>query len=151
MNTLKLERTNSSNSDFQSLITKLDLYLAEKDGDDAPFFAALNTVTLINHVIVAYEANIAVGCGAIKKYDKDHIEIKRMFVEPSQRNKGVAKAILKELQTWSKELNYDTCILETGVKMTEAIELYKKEGFLQIHNYGPYKNIEESVCFKKHL
>lgn len=151
MDSIKLVRTNSTNPDFQSLISKLDIYLAEKDGDEAPFFAALNTVTMIKHVIVAYDADMAVGCGAIKKYDENLIEVKRMFVEPSQRNKGIAQAILNELQIWSKELDYNTCILETGKKMTEAISLYKKEGFQLISNYGPYKNVEESVCFKKHL
>jgi putative acetyltransferase len=151
MSSIQIIRTDSSNTDFQNLIKKLDIYLAEKDGDDAPFFAALNTVDTIQHVLVAYVNDTAVGCGAIKKYDENTIEIKRMFVDVTARNKGVASGILNELQLWAKELNFTSCILETGKKMTEAINLYKKEGFSIISNYGPYVNVTESTCFQKNI
>lgn len=151
MSSIQIIKTNSSNPDFQNLIKKLDIYLAEQDGDDAPFFAALNTVDAIQHVLVAYINGKAVGCGAFKKQDESTIEIKRMFVDVSSRNLGVASSILNDLQLWAKQLNYTHCILETGKKMTEAINLYKKEGFTNIPNYGPYIGVEESVCFSKKI
>lgn len=123
MSSIQIIKTNSSNPDFQNLIKKLDIYLAEQDGDDAPFFAALNTVDAIQHVLVAYINGKAVGCGAFKKQDESTIEIKRMFVDVSSRNLGVASSILNDLQLWAKQLNYTHCILETGKKMTEAINL----------------------------
>jgi len=151
MPSIQIIKTNASDADFQKLIKKLDIDLAEKDGEDAPFFAALNTVNAIQHVLVAYINNTAVGCGAIKKYDENTVEIKRMFVDLAARKQGVASRILNDLQLWAKELNYSHCILETGKKMTEAINLYKKEGFTIIPNYGPYVAVEESVCFSKKI
>ena len=74
-----------------------------------------------------------------------------MFVKPEYRGRGVAMLILKELESWAKELNFSTCILETGKKQIEAISLYKKAGYMQITSYGQYKNVENSVCMKKEI
>lgn len=74
-----------------------------------------------------------------------------MFVVKKNRGKGVASQILKELELWAKELNYEKCILETGVKQADAIVLCKKSGFIITPNYGEYKNIKNSVCFEKLL
>ena len=79
----------------------------------------------MSEVIVAYLDEIAVGCGAIKPYSDQTVEVKRMFVKLENRGKGMAGKILAELETWAKELNFVECILETGFKQPEAIALYK--------------------------
>ncbi len=89
------------------------------------------------------------GCGAIKKYSLNIMEVKRMFTLPEVRGKGIATKILTELEVWAKELSCEKCILETGKKQSEAIELYKKSGYTVIPNYGQYEQIENSVCFEK--
>ena len=91
------------------------------------------------------------GNKAIKKYSEDTMEVKRMFVSPENRGKGIASQILNELTIWSKELGYTRCILETGVKQLSAIALYKKNSFEVISNYGEYENIDNSICFEKFL
>jgi GNAT superfamily N-acetyltransferase len=149
MHTIK--RTDSANLDFQQLVVALDQYLAVKNGDANDFFAQYNKIDLIRHVLVAYEANQAVGCGAMKIYEDGVMEIKRMFVPPAQRGKGIATQILAELQAWAKEMGYKKCILETSDSMPEAIGLYKKNGFRIIPNYGQYANVKSSVCFEKEL
>ena len=45
----------------------------------------------------------AVGCGAIKQYDDDTMEVKRMFVKPTNRGNGIATMVLKEVENWTKE------------------------------------------------
>ena len=74
-----------------------------------------------------------------------------MYVPPALRGKGIASAVLAELEKWAKELNYKKCILETGKKQPEAIALYNKNGYCIIPNYGQYENVENSVCFEKNL
>lgn len=145
------QRTNSEDQDFRLLVTQLDKELAIINGEKNDFFTAYNKIDLIRHVVVVYEANKPVGCGAIKKYDHDIMEIKRMFVPLEWRGKGIAGKVLNELQTWARELGYRKCILETGDKMTAAIGLYKKNHFRVIPNYGQYANVESSVCFEKDL
>lgn len=144
-----LLRTTSSNQDFQDLIVLLDQVLVIADGDEHAFFAQYNKVDAINNVVVCYENEIAMGCGAFKKHDDQTVEIKRMFVHPDYRGKGVASLILKELELWATELNYSKSILETGIKLQNAIALYKKSGYAISENYGQYIGIENSVCMRK--
>jgi putative acetyltransferase len=145
------QRTDSDNPDFQKLVIQLDAYLRILDGDDHLFYAQLNKTDSIKHVIVAYQNGEPVGCGAIRKYADDTVEVKRMYVLENQRGKGIASALLNELETWAKELNYKKCILETGKRQSEAVNLYHKNGYNMIENYGKYKNMENSVCFEKVL
>jgi putative acetyltransferase len=146
---MHLKRTTSEDIDFVDLVTKLDKDLAIRDGDEHAFFAQFNKIDMVKHVVVAYENDVAVGCGAIKQYTADTMEVKRMFVEPSFRGLGIAQKVLAELEAWAHELNYKNCILETGLKQPEAIGLYKKCGYTQIENYGQYANVTSSVCFVK--
>lgn len=146
------KRTTSDNSDFQNLVLDLDKYLAHKNGETNDFFAQYNNIDKIKHVVVTYNSNgVAVGCGAMKEYLTETMEIKRMFAPIDKRGNGIAGNILTELQLWAKELGYKKCILETGNKMLEAIGLYKKNNFKIIPNYGQYANVETSVCFEKEI
>ena len=146
---INLVRTNSENPDFLELVRLLDQDLQIRDGDEHSFYAQFNKVDKIRHVVVAYAGGEPVGCGAIKEYESGVAEIKRMFVRPKNRGRGIAGQILTELETWASELNYYECILETGVKQPEAIRLYQKSGYERIPSYGQYLNVENSVCMKK--
>ncbi len=149
MSDLKITRTDSGNKDFQDLVVFLDAYLAEKDGDDHPFFAQYNGIDKIKHVVVAYIDNKAVGCGALKERKERTVEIKRMYVLPEFRGQGIAKKILAELENWAYEVGNSHCILETGKKQTAAIELYQRTGYKVIDNFDPYIGIDLSICFGK--
>ncbi|HTQ65026.1 MAG TPA: GNAT family N-acetyltransferase [Puia sp.] len=144
-------RTDSGNKDFQKLVAELDADLKIRDGVDNAFYSQFNKIDKIKYAIVAYENNEPVGCGAIKEYSENMMEVKRMYVLPALRGKGIASAVLMELEKWAGEMNYGKCILETGKKQPEAIALYKKSGYAIIPNFGQYENVENSVCFEKKL
>ena len=148
---ISIVRTNSSNQDFRQLVQFLDKDLVVKDGDQHAFFAQFNKLDHINHVLVASMDNIAIGCGAIKEFDEQTAEVKRMFVLPAFRGRGIAGQLIQELERWAAELGYTNCILETGLKMTDAIRVYQKAGYTITGNYGPYIGVKESVCMKKIL
>ncbi len=148
---IKLARTNSEDLNFIELVRHLDAALAVIDGDDHAFYAQYNKTNKIKHVIVAYENNKPVGCGAIKEFSPAAMEVKRMYVDPEKRGKGIATKVLTELEKWAEELSYTTCVLETGKRQPDAIALYKKNGYQVIPNYGQYIGMENSVCFEKKL
>lgn len=148
---LSFIRINSSNKDFIHLVSLLDADLAIRDGADHAFYAQFNKIDLIQHVIVAYENEEAVGCGAFKKFDAVSVEIKRMYVLPAHRNKGIAAAVLQQLEQWAKEEGSVSTVLETGTKQPEAIRLYEKSGYERFPNYGQYAGVANSVCMKKQL
>ena len=146
-----LKRTDSNNIDFQKLVTALDQDLSIRDGEDHPFFAQFNKIAGLKYVVLAYENNVAVGCGAIKQYDQGTMEVKRMFVPIEHRGKGIASLVLQELESWCKQLGYHKCILETGEKQPEAVSLYHKNNYRIIPNYGQYAHVATSICFEKVL
>jgi GNAT superfamily N-acetyltransferase len=147
----RIVRTNSSNPDFIDLVQHLDADLAIRDGDEHAFYHQFNAIDNLNYVIVIYENDIPLACGAFKEIEKETVEVKRMFTAPFSRRKGMGSMILKELESWDFEMNYNKCILETGKRQPEAIALYKKSGYDIIPNFGPYSGVENSVCFEKSL
>lgn len=150
-NTITLKRTNNNNPDFLSLIKLLDADLALRDGDLSPIYFKYNQLQHLDTVVLAYIGNAPVGCGCFKAVDDTSVEIKRMFVKPGERGKGIATIILKELETWAAELGFVNAVLETGKKNPEAVAMYKKQGYTIINNYGPYINMPTSICFSKSL
>ena len=146
---LHLKKTNSQDIDFQELVQLLDQDLSIRDGDEHAFYAQFNTIQTLQHVVVLYQDNAAVACGAFKMYESDTVEIKRMYVRPEYRNKGLALQVLTALEMWAQAEGYTKCILETGLKQPEAIRLYEKAGYVPIPNYGQYAGVENSVCMQK--
>lgn len=148
---ITLKHTDSNNQDFVEMVKQLDSDLAIRDGEDHAFYNQFNSISMIKYAIVAYLENSPIGCGAIKAFDETTMEIKRMYVSFDQRGKGIAGQILAELETWTRELGFTRCILETGINQPEALALYRKNGFVRIPNYGQYENVKSSFCFEKVL
>lgn len=148
---VQFEKTNPKHPEFIRLIRALDADLAIRDGNEKDFHAQYNKTDSIKHAVVAFENEKTLGCGAIRHFDKKTIEIKRMYVTPESRGKGIATQILSNLEDWARSLGYLYAVLETGEKYPEAISLYTKNGYERIPNYGQYEHIISSRCFKKQL
>lgn len=148
---ITIQRTTSDTADFGKLVVELDAYLAVLDGEDHAFYAQFNKSSLLKNAVICYENDKAVGIGAYKEFEPKVAEIKRMYTLPEYRGKGIAKAILTELENWAKEEGYTTSILETGFMQVDAIGLYQKLGYTVIENFGQYKGVANSVCMEKEL
>lgn len=148
---ITIRRVDSTNEDFIQLVQKLDAELAVLDGDEHAFYHTLNAIDAIKNVIVLYDRNVPVACGAFKAFAPAVVEIKRMYVMPDKRNAGLASKVLAALEEWATESGITSCVLETGKRQPDAIRLYTKNGYKQIENFGKYAGIENSVCFAKSL
>jgi GNAT superfamily N-acetyltransferase len=149
---MRLIRTDSRNPDLLQLIPILDKELEEADGvEDHPFFAQFNKLDSIRHMVIAYEDNLPVGCGAVKQYEEGIGEVKRMFVLSDYRGRGIAAQVLHELEKWARELGFKKLILETGKTQGPAIRLYEKNGYTVMENYGQYAGVEKSLCMEKSI
>jgi len=148
---MELKRSTGDDRHFIELISALDKHLAAVFGVKQEYYNQFNVIDDSGTVVVAYEGEIPVGCGCLRKFDARTVEVKRMFVPAEHRGKGIATAILLELEKWARELNYNCIILETGTLLTEANKLYKKQGYRVTENWGPYAGVETSVCMKKAL
>ncbi len=146
---MELLRTDQHHPDFILLVSLLDRELEGINGPDHAFYAPLNTSQELNWVVIAYDREIPVSCGAFKKFDSKTVEIKRMFTLDVVRGKGFAKAVLRELEIWAEELEVDRIVLETGKTLPSAVRLYQNNGYREIPAYPPYEKDENSICFEK--
>lgn len=149
--TVRISKTTSENPDFVNLIAALDKSLWEHYPELKTNYWGNNILELNPNVIVVYLHEKPVACGCFKKYDKNAIEIKRMFVSPEVRGMGLAQTILLELEGWAHDLGYSFSVLETLHKQKEAIALYQKTGYTIVDNYEPYVGLENSICMRKQI
>jgi len=147
----ELIRTDARNTDFLDLVSLLDADLAERDGEEHGFYSQFNKVDDSYRVVLLFENEVPVACGGMKELFSGTAEIKRMYVLPDFRGRGLARLVLEELESWAAQLGFEKCLLETGKKQPEAIGLYVKCGYSIIPNYGQYRGVENSVCFEKIL
>ena len=87
--------------------------------------------------ITHYEGNLA-GCGGIKLFGAEYGEVKRMYVRPAFRGKGLGKAMLNRLLDYARSKDVDLLRLETGIYEVEAIGLYERFGFQRRGPFGEY-------------
>ena len=148
---IQLKKCSAKHPDFIKLTDLLTQEMRIYDGEEHVFYEQFHSLDSINHVLVAYTNNEAVACGAFRQYDKQTVEIKRMYVSEKSRGQGIASKLLVQLENWATELGYTNSILETGTKLNAAINMYKRHGYSQIPNFDQYKGRDGSVCFSKEL
>lgn len=148
---IEIKRTTSDDRIFQELVELLDKELLSLYPEIQNMYRAHAEVAGLDTVILIYNNNEAAGCGCFLPHPGNLMEIKRMYVHPLHRGKGISKIILNELEKWAMEKGFNISILETGKKQNNAIKLYTKSGYTETENYGPYKDFDNSICFKKIL
>ena len=99
--------------------------------------------------LVARLDGVVVGCGAVRQLDDTTAEVKRMFVDPPARGRGVGRRLLEELEAWAVAAGMTRLVLEAGDRQQEAIRLYQLCGFRQIPCFGQYAEAPLSSCFEK--
>ena len=128
----------------------LELY--EGEGDigptrDAPMFVPPRGVFLV----VREDDGTALACGGVTRFDRTRGEIKRMYVKPEARGRGLGRVVLDELERHARELGFASLVLETGDRQEAALALYANSGYERIPCYPPYDSRELSLCFEKSL
>ena len=100
--------------------------------------------------LVAYLGGVAVACAGWRTYGPD-AELKRMFVDPAARRRGLARALLDAIEQTARAAGRRRVILETGDRQPEAIALYRSAGYTDIPNFGYYAGEPGCVCLAKSL
>ncbi|MDE1937965.1 MAG: GNAT family N-acetyltransferase [Alphaproteobacteria bacterium] len=145
----RIERANSTTA--QKMIAALDAELLERYPAESIYGIEAEKFEVTGGVfVIGYDDNAPVVCGALRPY-KTAIEIKRMYVIPSHRGRGLARRMLDFLEAEAVKRRYSHAVLETGTRQPEAISLYRSCGWMEIERFGPYVNEPTSVCFEKRL
>lgn len=102
--------------------------------------------------VVVYRNGEPVGCGAVRRLDEQTAELKRMYVTPRARGLGLGRRLVSALEAEARALGARRLVLETGVRQTSALALYRAAGYEPIALYGEYRlSPDTSVCLGKDL
>lgn len=150
---MDFHRTDGKDKDFIENCRLLDMDLDRRVGKKIKRdkYRKYNQLDEIKEAIVVYEGEKVIGGGAIRRYDDENIELKRVFVHTEYQGRGIGSRLVSLLIEWAMELGYQRMILETGELLTESCAVYKKLGFKVIPNYGPYVGMPESLCMARDL
>ncbi len=146
-------RTDGGDRDFIENCRLLDMDLDRRVGKKIKRekYRQFNQLDEIQHAYVVYEDHKAIGGGALRRYDDETVELKRVFVHPAYQGRGIGSRLVSLLMEWAVELGYNRMILETGELLAESCAVYRKLGFQVVPNYGPYVNMPESLCMGRDL
>ncbi|HVP74884.1 MAG TPA: GNAT family N-acetyltransferase [Gaiellaceae bacterium] len=123
----------------------------EGEADIGPTREAAMFVPPDGVFLVVREDGRAIGCGGVCRFDETRAELKRMYVVPEARGRGLGRRLLDELEAEARRLGYTGIVLETGDRQPEALGLYESAGYERIPCYGVYATRALSLCFEKHL
>ena len=101
--------------------------------------------------LVARRQGKAAGCGALRTLGDGVGELKRMYVCPDQRGRGIGRKVLAALEAEARRIGLTRIVLETGVRQAAALRLYETAGYSRIPAYGEYIGSPVSVCMAKEL
>lgn len=151
---MEIRRENYEAFTSQALVAALNAELLDRyDGFDGSGgeLAATDFAPPGGTFVVGWEDGEPVACGGVMRYDETTGEIRRMYVAPSARGRGLSRLLLAALEDEARELGYELVRLETGDRQPEAIKLYVSSGFEPIPRFGPFVDDARSVCFEKRL
>lgn len=101
--------------------------------------------------MVLYIDDVVAGCSAFYPLNKQSVELKRMYVKPPYRGKGMSRHMLAQLEDVARKQGFESMKLETGRRQPESIGLYLSEAYHEIEPFGHYENDPNSICFEKPL
>src|SRR4051794_2722182 len=100
-------------------------------------------------LVVRDDDGAAVACGGIVRFDERRAELKRMYVPPNARGRGLGRLVLAELEEQARAFGYAGVVLETGDQSAAALGLYRSSGYEPIPCYGVYAGRALSRCLEK--
>jgi len=151
-----IRRTGYDDPGVQLLVAEVQLVYVERYGhpDHSPIAAAEFDPPDGTFLLAAVDGMPA-AMGGWRRHLLDvgaaAAEVRRMYVSPQFRGRGLARAVLAELETTARDNGYPLMILETGVVQPEALELYRSSGYRDVSPFGHYAGSPLSVCLGKPL
>lgn len=156
---MELRTTGYDHPDAELLTAEVQQEYIRRYGDAditemrAEHFAAPHGV-----FVVGYLDGVPVACGGWRAKDSSYpylrdgdVELKRMFVVPTARGRGLARTVLRHLEAAAGAAGRTRVVLETGTEQPEAVALYASEGYQPITKFGVYRDAPECICLGKEL
>ena len=147
----ELRLTGGEDPGFRALVRLLDQEYVDRFGAVALNYQPYNTLEKIEVACLLVENGTPAACGAIQPLDGDTAELKRVYVRPECRRRGLARQVVEQLELQALFRGYRFLALETGRAMPEAIALYASLGYRETEAWGPFQGDSLCLCLKKEL
>jgi len=152
MEQLTIKPDDPGTPEARRLIEELDLYLSDLYPAESNHLLSVEALQQPNATFLLAQINGKVaGCGAFVNHQGKYAEIKRMFVLPDFRGKGIGWRILNDLETSALANGLKVSRLETGVSQPDALKLYERSGYRRRGRFAPYIDDPLSVFMEKKL
>ena len=134
----ELRLTGGDDPKFRAMVRKLDQEYVDRFGETALQYRPYNTLEKIEAACLLIVDGTPAACGAIQPLDEDTAELKRVYVLPEFRRRGLARQVVEQLELQALFHGYQFMALETGRAMPEAVALYTKLGYRETKPWGPF-------------
>ena len=145
-----VERRPADDPEIEKLVSAQQAELRRFEADSGAIDGSFPLHDDIRYLAVVVDGR-AVACGALQVIDAAAAEIKRMYVLPEARGRGLGTVVLAALEEWAADEGHTVARLETGSYLPAALALYRGAGYLPIPTYGEYVTNPYSRCFEKAL
>ena len=126
-------------------------YVARYGGPDTAPVDPAEFAPPAGRFLVGYIGSEAVASGGLRRIGPDVVEVKRMYVAPGWRGRGLSRQVLARLEELAEALGARRVVLETGLQQPEAMRLYETSGYERIEGFGHYRCNENSISYGKHI
>lgn len=148
----RVTRTRPDAPEAVQLITELEAHLAPQYPQTSRHGYSVDK--LLREAVaffVVRQDDYPAGCGGIQLFGTDYGELKRMYVRPQYRGRGLARLMLDHLAGYARENGVAVLRLETGIYQTDAMRLYERWGFVRIPPFGAYHEDPLSAFYEKRI
>jgi GNAT superfamily N-acetyltransferase len=126
-------------------------YVARYGGPDAAVVDPAEFVPPAGLFLVARVRGVPAGCGGWREIEPDVVEVKRVYVVPEQRRRGLAQILMGALEETARRAGHRRVVLNTGPEQPEALGLYAALGYRPVPGFGAYACVADAVFLGKEL
>jgi GNAT superfamily N-acetyltransferase len=148
---VRIERAAWDAPDARRLRAAHQAELVTRYGADAEPGGKPSADDVLVTLLARDEDGTAIGCGALRALEPGVVELKRMWVTPAARGRGVARRLLAALEEDARVRGFAFVRLETGDRQPDAIALYVRAGYVPVPCWGAYAGAAHSCCYQKRL
>lgn len=149
--TVAIARTATDDARFRALVAARDADMVKRFSDVSVQALPNDSVDGLTTAVLALAGDRAIGCGCLAPLDATTGELKRMFVVPDLRGRGIAARLVGALEDWARELGLGRLVVATYVLQRDVLALYRHLGYADIAPFGPYVRAATSVCLARTL
>jgi ribosomal protein S18 acetylase RimI-like enzyme len=149
---ITIARERADTSDARMLMAELDALIAPLYAVDDRYGYSVDKLVAQNVAFFVMRLDtVPAGCGGIQFFEEGYSELKRIYIRPQFRNRGLGRRLVEHLENFSRANAINIVRLETGIHQTDAIRLYEDMGYHRIPPFGDYPENDVSRCYEKHF